>query len=242
MKKNEPSPSGPTGESRAKLKARVARIVRALLAAYQDARIPLNWKNELELLIATILSAQCTDKKVNELTKVLFKKYKTASDWASAPIEQLEEDVHPAGFFRSKARSIKESTRDLVDRYGGRVPDGIEELTSLRGIGRKTANVILAHAFGKQTIAVDTHVTRLSRRMGLTAELDATRIEFELMELVPKKHWSAFALAMILHGREICRARKALCDDCLVSRYCPASDSRGEITWKVKSAPAPKSQ
>jgi endonuclease-3 len=235
--KREPELRGPRGEPAAELGTRAKKIARTLIKAYPDASIPLKYGNPLELLIATILSAQCTDKKVNEVTAVLFRKYTTAEDWAKAPIEQLEQELHPTGFFRSKSRSIKESTADILERFGGRVPDTIEELTSLRGIGRKTANVVLAHVFGKPAVIVDTHFQRLARRMGITGELDPTKIESEIMEILPERYWSDFSLAMTLHGRAVCDAKKPFCEKCAVGRYCPAFTSHGEITWRVKLPP-----
>jgi len=224
----------PIGESAADARRRALAIMRALGKAHPDAHIPLVFSNPLELLVATILSAQCTDAKVNEVTAVLFRKYRSAADWASADLATLEDEVHPTGFFRSKARSIKEATRDLVDRHGGGVPDTMEELTALRGIGRKSANVLLAHVFDKPGIIVDTHFTRLSRRMGFTGQFDPVRIERDLMAVVPRKHWSRFSLMLNWHGRVTCYARKPDCEGCAVRRRCPAAASTGQITWKVK--------
>ena len=210
-------------------------ILRALERAYPDAHVPLNYSNPVELLVATILSAQCTDVRVNEVTADLFEKYRTARDWAAAPLDVLEEEIRSTGFFRNKARAIKESTGDIVERFGGRVPDSLDDLVSLRGIGRKSANVVLAHAYGGQGIIVDTHCTRLARRMGFTAEFDAVKIEFDLMRVLPKKRWSDFSLMMTWHGRTTCRARKPACDECPVPRRCPASESGGALSWKVKN-------
>lgn len=236
-KKAEKRTRGPLGEDAGELRARVLKILRGLRKAYPDAHVPLNYSNPLELLVATILSAQCTDARVNEVTAILFKKYRTAADWASAPQSALEEEVRSTGFFRNKARAIRESTQDIVEHYGGEVPSTLDELTSLRGVGRKSANVVIAHAFDGQGIIVDTHFTRLSRRMGLTAEFDPVKIEFDLMRTVPEKHWSDFSLMLTWHGRVICPARKPECGRCPVRRHCPAAESEGEITWKVK-APA----
>lgn len=236
-KKAEKSERGPLGESAGELKARALKILRALKKAYPDAHVPLNYGNPLELLVATILSAQCTDARVNEVTAALFKKYRKAGDWARSPLPVLEEEVRSTGFFRNKARAIKESTQDIVENHGGEVPSTLDELTSLRGVGRKSANVVIAHAFDGQGIIVDTHFLRLSRRMGLTAEFDPVKIEFDLMRVLPEKHWSDFSLMLTWHGRVICPARKPECDRCPVRRLCPAAESGGEITWKVK-APA----
>jgi endonuclease-3 len=238
-KKTEKTAHGPLGEGEAELRARALKILRGLRKAYPDAHVPLNYGNPLELLVATILSAQCTDARVNEVTAGLFKKYRTAADWARTPLSVLEQEVRSTGFFRNKARAIKESTRDLVERYGGEVPSTLEELTSLRGVGRKSANVLIAHAFDGQGIIVDTHFSRLSRRMGLTAEFDPVKIEFDLMRIVPEKHWSDFSLMLTWHGRVVCSARKPECGRCPVRRHCPVAECGGEITWKVKM-PAPK--
>jgi endonuclease-3 len=236
-RKPKTNPRGPLGEDLKELRARGLKILRALKKAYPDARVPLNYTNPLELLVATILSAQCTDARVNEVTAGLFRKYRTAADWAEAPLSTLEEEVRSTGFFRNKARAIKESTQDIVENHGGKVPSTLDELTSLRGIGRKSANVLIAHAFDGQGIIVDTHFMRLSRRMGLTAEFDPVKIEFDLMRIVPEKHWSDFSLMLTWHGRVICPARKPACGECPAKRHCPASESAGEVTWKVK-APA----
>jgi endonuclease-3 len=231
----EKAARGPLGETEAEVRTRAGRILRALKDAYPDAHVPLNYSNPLELLVATILSAQCTDARVNEVTAGLFQKYQTAGDWARAPLAMLEEEVRSTGFFRSKARAIKESAEDIVERFGGDVPSSLEDLTSLRGVGRKTANVVIAHAFGGQGIIVDTHFTRLSRRMGLTAEFDPVKIEFDLMRIVPKERWSDFSLMLTWHGRVICTARKPECTRCPVAGECPAAESGGEITWRVKT-------
>ncbi|MBD3349039.1 MAG: endonuclease III [Candidatus Eisenbacteria bacterium] len=231
---------GPLGEDYKTLRSRALKIHRRLKKAYPDAHIPLRFSSPLELLIATILSAQCTDAKVNEVTEDLFRKYGSAKDWAKAPLRTLEKEVRPTGFYRNKARAIKESTEDIVERFDGRVPETLEELTSLRGVGRKSANVIIAHAFGGAGIIVDTHFIRLSRRMGLTAELDPVKIERDLMHLLPRKHWSDFSLMMTWHGRATCTARKPSCNGCAVSGECPARDSRGEVKWDVKLPPRKK--
>jgi endonuclease-3 len=224
----------PLAETEAEIRARAERILKSLKDAYPDAHVPLNYSNPLELLVATILSAQCTDARVNEVTATLFKKYRTAADWARASLPVLEGEVRSTGFFRSKARAIKESTEDIVGRFGGEVPSALEDLVSLRGVGRKSANVVIAHAFGGQGIIVDTHFTRLSRRMGLTIEFDPVKIEFDLMRIVPEERWSDFSLMLTWHGRVICTARNPECGRCPVAGDCPAAASGGEITWKVK--------
>ncbi|MFH1503025.1 MAG: endonuclease III [Candidatus Eisenbacteria bacterium] len=226
--------SGPLGEDHKALRARTLKIHRALRKAYPDARIPLVSSTPHELLVATILSAQCTDLRVNDVTAVLFRKYRSVSDWAKAPLKTLEKEVHPTGFFRNKARAIKESAEDILERFDGEVPSTLEELTSLRGIGRKSANVLIAHAFDGQGIIVDTHFIRLARRMGLTGELDPVKIESAAMALLPKKHWSSFSLMMTWHGRATCAARKPACEACVVAGVCPAAESRGAVTWEVK--------
>ena len=225
----------PLGETPDELRRRALRILRALEKAYPDARVPLNYTNPLELLVATVLSAQCTDTRVNEVTAGLFPKYRSAADWAEVPQETLEEEIRPTGFFRNKAKSIRAAASDIVERFDGKVPDTLEDLTSLPGLGRKSANVVLAHAFGKQGIIVDTHFIRLSRRMGLTVEFDPVKIEHNLREILPEKHWSSFSLMLTWHGRVTCTARKPDCGKCAVGKHCPAFGSRGEITWKVKT-------
>jgi len=231
---------GPLKETEDERRARAVRIFRALKKRYPDAHVPLNYSTPLQLMVATILSAQCTDKRVNEVTKPLFKRYKTASDWAAVDQETLEEEVRPAGFFRNKARAIRATAAELVANHGGRVPDTLEELTALRGIGRKTANVILAHTYDKQGIIVDTHFIRISRRLALTNEFDPVRIEFATMRFLPERYWSDFSLWMTWHGRFICPARKPTCEECPVRGSCPAAESAGKVTWRVKTPPEPQ--
>lgn len=225
----------PLGESLVEARRRALAVSRALARAYPDARIPLVFSSPLELMIATILSAQCTDAKVNEVTATLFRKYRTAEDWASADRATLEREVHSTGFFRNKAKAIIDAAQDLTDKHGGSVPDSMEELTALRGIGRKSANVILDHAFGKPGIIVDTHFSRITRRLGLTSEFDPVKIEFDLMDVVPEKHRSQFSLMVNWHGRVTCYARKPECERCAVRKRCPAFGSAGDITWPVKT-------
>jgi endonuclease-3 len=231
---------GPLQETEDARRDRAIEIFRALEKQYPDAHVPLNYSTPLQLVVATILSAQCTDKRVNEVTKSLFKRYRTASDWAAINQETLEEEIRPTGFFHNKARAIRATTAELVEKYGGRVPDTLEELTALRGIGRKTANVILAHAYDKQGIIVDTHFIRISRRLALTNEFDPVRIEFATMRFLPEKHWSDFSLLITWHGRFICPARKPTCGECPVRTLCPAAESAGKVTWRVKTAPKPQ--
>jgi len=228
---------GPLKENQDQRRERAVRIFRALKKQYRDAHVPLDYSTPLQLMVATILSAQCTDKRVNEVTKPLFRRYKTASDWAAVDQETLEEEIRPTGFFRNKTKAIRAATAELVEKHGGRVPDTLEELTALRGIGRKTANVILAHAYDKQGIIVDTHYIRISRRLALTNEFDPVKIEFATMRFLPERHWSDFSLLVTWHGRFICPARKPACGECPVRNFCPASESAGKVTWKVKTPP-----
>ncbi len=226
--------TGPLGEELGELRKRALRVLRALRKAYPDAHVPLNYTSALELMIATILSAQCTDERVNEVTAPLFKKYRTAAQWSHIPLPKLEKLIYSTGFFRSKARSIHEATEDIAKFHGGGVPKTMDELLTLRGIGRKSANILIAHAFGGDGIIVDTHFSRISRRLGLTAEMDPTKIEFDLMEIVPRKRWTEFALLLNWHGRVTCYARKPECERCVARKKCPAFETRGAITWKVK--------
>jgi endonuclease-3 len=202
------------------LKTRAGQIVKILRTTYPDVKTALRHKNPLELLVATILSAQCTDVRVNQVTETLFKTLRSAKDYADVPLEELESMVRPTGFFRNKAKSIKACCRDLVDRHGGEIPDTMEDLVQLPGIGRKTANVILGNAFNIPGIVVDTHVKRLSQRMGLTENSDPVKIEFDLMKLIPKKAWTDFSHQMIWHGRTLCKARKPNCPECPLKDLC----------------------
>ncbi len=204
---------------------RVRKIYPILEKVYPGARTALNSKNPLELLIATILSAQCTDARVNMVTKEVFKKYKSAADWAKADIKDIESDIRSTGFYRNKAISIKGVCAEVIERFNGKVPDTMEELVALPGVGRKTANVVLGNAFGVPAIACDTHVIRLSRRLGLSENSDAVKLEFDLAEIVPKKNWTMFSHLLIFHGRKYCRARRPDCENCLISKYCPAANN-----------------
>lgn len=197
-------------------------MVRQLRADYADAECALNFRNPLELLIATILSAQCTDQRVNLVTKDLFKKYRSAADFAKAPLAELEKAVRSTGFFRNKAKNIQGCCKKLVEKFGGKVPERLDDLVELPGVGRKTANVVLGTAFGIASgVVVDTHVGRLSQRLGLTEETDAVKIESELIAQLPKKEWITFSHRMIHHGRKVCAARKPLCSTCNFSKFCP---------------------
>lgn len=202
--------------------ARTRQIIAGLQKAYPAAHCELNFSNPLELLVATILSAQCTDKRVNIVTAELFKKYKTAADYASGPLPELEEMVKTAGFFRNKAKNIQACCRALVEKYGGKVPRTMDELHALDGVGRKTANVVLGNAFDINVgIVVDTHVTRLANRLGLTKQTDAVKIEQELVKLVPQAQWTLFSHWLIWHGRRRCDARKPVCVGCEIAPLCP---------------------
>jgi len=199
---------------------RVKEIIRILSKDIPDSRIALKFSNPFELLIATILSAQCTDIKVNQVTTDLFNKYRSAKDYAEANLAGLEADIRPTGFYHNKAKSIQKCCRELVARFGGRVPDTLEELVTLPGVGRKTANVILGNAYGVPGIVVDTHVHRVSQRIGLTKHDDPVKIEFDLMEIVPKEEWTHFSNLLIWHGRRTCIAKKPLCEQCPIQKWC----------------------
>jgi endonuclease-3 len=202
---------------------RVAQLVKAWPKVYPGAHCELDFHNPLQLLVATILSAQCTDKRVNMVTPALFKKYRTAKDYVSAPKSELENAIKSTGFFRSKTKSIQGATSTIVERFGGKVPDSMDELCQLPGVGRKTANVVLGNAFGKnEGIVVDTHVIRLSQRLGLTKHKDAEKIERDLIKLVPREHWTDWSHWLIWHGRRRCYARKPDCGQCEVFHLCPS--------------------
>ncbi|MGA2242867.1 MAG: endonuclease III [Verrucomicrobiota bacterium] len=209
-------------ETAAAKKKRAMKIIAALDRTYPGAHCELNHTDPLQLLIATILSAQCTDKRVNIVAKELFKKYRSAADYANAPLAELERAIKTTGFFRNKAKNIQACCRKLVARYGGRVPHTMEELTQLDGVGRKTANVVLGNAFGINVgVVVDTHVARLSQRLGLTKQKTPEKIESELMSLVPQKHWTLFSHWLIWHGRRRCDARRPDCAHCEIKKLCP---------------------
>lgn len=202
--------------------ARTARLITLLREAYPDAHCELNFTNPLELLIATILSAQCTDKQVNIVTAGLFRKYRTAADYANAPAAEFEGDIKRIGLFRAKARNIQACCRALVAQHGGEVPRTMEELTALGGVGRKTANVVLGNAFHINVgVVVDTHVGRLAQRLGLTKQTAAEKVELDLQKLVPQEQWCLFSHLLIWHGRRRCSARSPDCADCEVQALCP---------------------
>jgi endonuclease-3 len=204
--------------------ARTKKIIAGLQKTYPDAHCELNYSTPLELLVATILSAQCTDKRVNLVTTELFKKYRTARDYADASLADLEQEIKTTGFFRNKAKNIQACCRKLIEKHGGEVPRTMEELTNLGGVGRKTANVVLGNAFNiNEGVVVDTHVGRLSARLGLTKETNPEKVEQELMKLVPGGQWTLFSHWLIWHGRRRCDARKPDCAACEIGALCPSN-------------------
>ncbi len=206
----------------------IKEIVKILKKEYPDANIALRFKNTWQLLVATILSAQCTDVRVNKGTPVLFKKYKTVSDFAKASLKEFEKDIHSTGFYKNKAKGIIGSAKKILNEFNGNVPDTMEGLISLPGIGRKTSNVILSSGFGIVVgIVVDTHVIRLSGRLGLTENKGPDKIEEDLMKLVPRKDWGIVSHLLILHGRKVCKARRPLCSDCAINKLCPSAFKGG---------------
>ncbi|MCE5185383.1 MAG: endonuclease III [Planctomycetaceae bacterium] len=211
----------------AEARQRILKFFPILVKTYPDAKTSLDHANPLELLISTILAAQCTDVRVNMVTKDLFKKYHTPQDWLDIPIERLQEEIRGTGFYRNKARSIQGACRTLIEKFNGVVPGTMEELLELDGVGRKTANVVLGNCFGKPAIICDTHMIRLSRRLGLSENADPVKLEFDLMEIVPKTRfggWTKFSHCIVFHGRAICRAPKPRCPDCPIAKYCPAAN------------------
>ncbi len=216
---------GQKGSARSKAGGRIQKILNGLDRAYPDAQCALAHSNPLELLVATILSAQCTDERVNIVTRELFRKYRTPEDYARAPLKTLEADIRPTGFFRNKAKSIQGACRMILEKFGGAVPDTMEQLVQLPGVARKTANVVLGVAFGKaEGIVVDTHVFRVSRRLELSRSETPENVERDLMQIVPRDRWISFSHQMILHGRLACKARKPLCLTCPVQRECRSED------------------
>src|SRR5687768_13502013 len=204
--------------------ARAKEIYKRLRKAYPDAHCALNYRNPYELLVATILSAQCTDVRVNMVTPALFERYPAADDLAAAKTEELEEMIRSTGFFRNKAKSLLGMSNAVVEQHGGKIPEEMEELVELPGVGRKTANVVLGNAFGKNIgVVVDTHVSRVSGRLGLTFETDPIRIEQDLMELFPRKDWTLLSHLFIEHGRQICKAPTPKCEICMLNDICPSS-------------------
>jgi len=211
-------------ESKSQLKERTEKIIKLLKRAHPDAKCALNHSNAFELLIATILSAQCTDERVNKVTADLFRKYRKPEDYLQVPATELQEDIRTTGFFRNKTKSIQGACKMLVEEFDDEVPQSMEELLKLPGVARKTANVVLGVAYRKaEGVVVDTHVSRLSHRLRLTRHKDAVKIEKDLIEIVPRKDWIEFAHLLIFHGRRICKARRPLCEQCVVEELCPSS-------------------
>lgn len=200
---------------------RALAVVRRLEAEYPEATCSLEYRDPLHLLIATILAAQCTDARVNIVTKTLFKQYREAEDFANAPEGELEEAIRTCGFYRQKAKSIREACRDIVERFGGKVPGTMDELLQLRGVGRKTANVLLAECFEPAGVIVDTHCRRLSNRLGFTTSNDPAKIEQDVMRLLPREHWRMYSHCLVFHGRAVCNARAPKCSQCAVREMCP---------------------
>lgn len=205
------------------LKKRAAAILKRLKQAYPNAGCELNFSNPLELAVGAILSAQCTDKRVNMVTPALFRKYRTARDWADTPQDVLENEIRSTGFFRNKAKNIRALCAELDAKHGGRIPDNLDVLIQLPGIGRKTANLLISAAYGQPGIIVDTHFKRLSARLGFTKNDDPDKIEFDLKAIVPEKNWSDWSHVMVFHGRRCCFARKPACDKCPIRDLCPSA-------------------
>ena len=205
---------------------RIGEIIARLGCRYPDAKCSLDHRDPLELLVATILSAQCTDARVNVVTKDLFRKYRSAGDYAAADPAVFEDEIRSTGFFRNKTKSVIGMAQDVVERFDGRVPDTMEALTSLPGVGRKTANVVLGNAFGKdEGVVVDTHVARIAKLLGLTRQTDPVKIEQDLMKVVPRRHWTLFPHLLIHHGRAVCIARRPRCGECPVAGLCPSAEA-----------------
>ena len=201
-------------------KQNILKILEALHAAYPSVKTQLDHNSPYQLLTATMLSAQCTDKQVNSVTPALFARASTPEEMKDLPLKELEDLIHSTGFFHTKAKRVKECAHVLLDDFNGQVPDNMDDLLTLPGVGRKTANVVLNCAFNKPGIVVDTHVARITRRLGFTANKDAVKIEFDLMKILPEKNWIDFSLQMIYHGRAVCTARKPKCDDCTLAPWC----------------------
>ena len=208
-------------QNKKQLKTHADKIRKLLRKIYPEVKTQLFHQNPFELLVATILSAQCTDKQVNQVTPVLFERLKTPTDFAEAPLKTIENLIRPTGFFHNKARNIKNCAKMLLEKYNAEVPHTLEEMVKLPGVGRKTANVVLGAAFGIPGVVVDTHVARISRRLGLTANKDPVKIEFDLMKIIPKRTWNDFSLQLIFFGRETCVARKPKCPTCPLNKLCP---------------------
>ena len=213
-----------TDETLADKKERVKKIIELLGKEYPDAKTALHYSSPLEILVATILSAQSTDKQVNVVTKSLFKKYKTAKDYADADLSELEQDIKSTGFYHNKAKHLKNAAKLLVEKYDGKVPQSMDKLVELQGVARKTANIVLSNAYGIVVgVAVDTHVKRLSQRLGLTDNTNPDKIEKDLMEIVLKSQWERITNLLIFHGRNVCTARKPNCKECTLNKLCPSA-------------------
>jgi endonuclease-3 len=222
-------------ESFEERKRRAARIVRRLARAYPDAACALQFATPFELLVATILSAQCTDAMVNRVTPELFRRWGTPEKLAAADLAELEALVRPTGFYRQKAKSIQSTAQDIVSRFGGEVPRTLAELTTLRGVARKTANVVLGNCFGVPGLTVDTHMTRVNQRLRLTRQTDPVKIERELMELIPAREWTLYSHRVIAHGREVCEARRPQCAACALREECPFPGSAAARTKQKRA-------
>jgi len=207
-------------------KARALKVIELLEREHSDAKIALHYTNPLELLVATILSAQCTDERINMVTKALFKKYTKAEDYANADLKELEQDIKSTGFYRNKAKNLKKCCQLLVEKYNSQVPKTMEELTELSGVARKTANIVLTNAFGAvEGVAVDTHVRRLAQRLGLSGNDDPDKIEKDLMRIIPKDKWMRITDLLIFHGRRVCTAKRPNCAACVLNKFCPSAFS-----------------
>ncbi len=217
-------------ESLESKKKRALEIIKGLEKKFPEAQIELNFQNPIQLVVATILSAQCTDKRVNMVTPALFKKYKTEKDFANANVKTFEKEIHSTGFYRAKTKNIIGCMKGIIKHFGGKVPNRMEDLITLPGIGRKTANVVLGNIFGIPGLVVDTHMRRIANRLGLTNKQDPGKIEFELNEIVPKKDWTLFSHLIIWHGRRTCFARKPKCTDCIVNTLCPSREDIKEVS------------
>ena len=227
---------GASPSSRGDVTARVKKIIAALKRAHPDAKLALDFSSPLELLVALILAAQCTDAKVNEVTRQLFKRYRRARDYADASQEELEEQIRATGFYRQKAKSVRACCRQLIERFDEKVPANLDDLLTLPGVGRKTANVLLGNAYGVSGIGVDTHVARLSQRLGLTTQTEPDKIEFDLNATVPRKEQVKFCHLLQYHGRRICRARRPDCPACVISPLCPFPEKTLEEPKKTVPA------
>lgn len=226
--------AGKVSKTVSQRRQRVSAILPILKGTYPDAKCSLDHRTPLELLVATILSAQCTDARVNIVTKDLFRKYKSAADYARVPQEELERDIQTTGFFRNKAKSIRTMAQSLEQSHNGKVPQTMEELTALAGVGRKTANVVLGNAFAQNIgVVVDTHVGRLSARLGLTRHTDPEKIEQDLIPIVPQNDWTLWSHLLIAHGRAICKAQKPLCPTCPLLPHCPAGQKLAAASARV---------